>query len=152
MNKGYQAKDIVEQCKKLEEAGISYNFFYLTGVSGFGRGEIGARETAKIINQLHPRIIDASMLTIYSDSELYQEIQAGNWKEEMEIEKLRELKILIENLTVDARFATDGASNLIQVRGELATDKKQMIQFLDHQIANQDEAALRQYRENLRHL
>ena len=57
------------------------------------------------------------MLTIYPTSELYKEIQAGNWKEETELEKLEELKTLIENLTVDARFATDGASNLIQVRG-----------------------------------
>ena len=30
------------------------------------------------------------MLTIYKTSELYQEIQKGNWKEESEIEKLIE--------------------------------------------------------------
>ena len=49
MNKGYQSQDIIEQCKKLDEANISYNFFYLTGISGSGRGEIGARETAENI-------------------------------------------------------------------------------------------------------
>ena len=41
------------------------------------------------------------------------------WKEEGEIEKLAELKALIENLTIDTRIVTDGASNLIQVRGYL---------------------------------
>lgn len=152
MNKGYQSKDIIEQSRKLEKANIRYNFFYLTGISGSGCGESGARKTAKIFNKLNPQIIDASMLTIYRNSELYKEIQAGNWKEETEIEKLIELKTLIEELTVDARFATDGASNLIQVRGNLSTDKDKMIDFLDFQIENSDEKELRRYRENLRHL
>ena len=59
---------------------------------------------------------------------------------------------LIENLKIDARFVTDGASNLIQVRGNLKTDKQKMIAFLKQQIAEQDEAYLRSYRENLPHL
>lgn len=92
------------------------------------------------------------MLTIYPTSQLFQEIQAGNWKEETEIEKLQELKTLIQNLTVNARFATDGASNLIQVCGNLKTDKQKMVHFLEQQIHNQDESYLRQYRENLPHL
>ena len=78
MNKGFQSKDTIEQYKKLEAANISCNFFYLTGISGAGRAEIGAKETAKVFNQLHPRIIESSMLTIYQNSELYEEIQKGN--------------------------------------------------------------------------
>ena len=65
--------------------------------SGAGRGEIGAKASAELFNQLHPQIIESSMLTIYKTSELYQEIQRGNWKEEGEIEKLAELKPLIWN-------------------------------------------------------
>ena len=40
MNKGYKASDIVAQCKRLDKAGIHYSFFYLTSISGAGRGEI----------------------------------------------------------------------------------------------------------------
>ena len=65
------------------------------------------------------KIIESSMLTIYKTSELYQEIQERNWKEESEIEKLIELKILVENLTINTRIVTAGASNLIQVRVNL---------------------------------
>lgn len=108
MNKGFQSKDTIEQCKKLETANISYNFFYLTGISGAGRAEIGAKETAKVFNQLHPKIIESSMLTIYKNSELYEEIQKENWREESEIEKLIELKTLIENLKITTRIVTDG--------------------------------------------
>lgn len=152
MNKGFQSKDTIEQCKKLEEANISYNFFYLTGISGAGRAEIGAKETAKVFNQLHPRIIESSMLTIYKNSELYEEIQKGNWREENEIEKLIELKTLIENLKITTRIVTDGASNLIQVRGNLPKDKEKLMKHLQYQISNADESVLREYRVNLRHL
>lgn len=152
MKKGFQSKDTIEQCKKLEEADINYNFFYLTGISGSGRGEFGAKETAKVFNQLHPQIIESSMLTIYKSSELYKEIQAGNWKEENEIEKLIELKTLIENLKITTRIVTDGASNLIQVRGNLPKDKEKLIKHLEYQISNADESVLREYRVNLKHL
>ena len=42
MNKGYRADDIVTQCKRLDLAGIHYSFFYLTSISGAGRGEKGS--------------------------------------------------------------------------------------------------------------
>lgn len=99
MNKGYVSLDIVEQCKRLNQAGITYSFFYLTGISGEGRGEIGARLTAKVCNQIHPKLVGANMLTIFPESELYEEIKKGNWKEESEIEKYKELKTHVENLS-----------------------------------------------------
>ena len=152
MNKGYQSSDIVTQCKRLDNVGIHYSFFYLTSISGAGRGEVGAKATAEVCNQLHPTEVGANMLTIYPDSELYQEIQKGNWKEESEIEKLIELKTLIENLTIPTRFATDGASNLIQVRGNLPTDKEKLDKYFEELISTVDEKVLREYRVNLRHL
>lgn len=70
MDKGYLTADILEQCGRLDRAGIRYNFFYLTGISGAGRGEEGARLTAAVCNRLHPGIVGANMLTVYPDSRL----------------------------------------------------------------------------------
>lgn len=92
------------------------------------------------------------MLTVYSTSELYQEIQAGNWTEETEIEKLLELKTLIQSLEIPTYFATMGASNCINVQGHLPKDKAKMIKWLDEVIGPVDEKELRRYRVNLRHL
>lgn len=152
MNKGFGTKEIIEQCKRLDEVGMDYNFFYLAGIYGAGRGESGAKETAKIFNQLHPKIIVSSMLTIYSSSELFQEIQNNNWTEETEIEKLLELKVLIENLEINTYFATMGASNLVNVEGNLPNDKSMMTQWLSEVVRAADEKELRQYRESLPHL
>lgn len=152
MNKGYLSSDIIKQCKRLDNAGISYNFFYLVSISGKGRGEIGARATADVCNQLHPKLIGANMLTIYSNSELYKEIQMGNWTEEGEIEKYQEMKVLIENLNIPVVFAALGASNAIQIQGNLPKDKEKLISLIDKIINNVDEDELSQYRKNLPHL
>lgn len=152
MNKGYLSKDIVEQCSRLDAAHISYNFFYLTGISGAGKGEAGARATAKVCNQLHPRLIGANMLTIYPESELYREILNGNWREEGETAKYRELKILIENLRIPVVFAALGASNAIQLQGRLPEDKEKLLEAINQIIATVSERELEKYRRNLPHL
>lgn len=152
MNKGYLSKDIVEQCSRLDAAHISYNFFYLTGISGTGKGEAGARATAEICNQLHPELIGANMLTIYQESELYREIQCGNWKEEGELEKYRELKVLIEELRIPVTFAALGASNAIQLQGRLPEDKEKLLEVINQIIATVSEQELQKYRRNLPHL
>jgi hypothetical protein len=41
---------------------------------------------------------------------------------------------------------------LIQVRGHLPADKEKLVDYLNHLIETADEAALREYRVNLRHL
>ena len=123
MNKGYEAKEIVEQCARLDAAGITYAFFYLVGISGKGRGIEGAKETAEVVNQTNPWLIGANMLTIYKSSELHQEILVGNWEEEMEVEKYEEIKELVSELTVQTEFAMLGASNPVMLRGRLPEQK-----------------------------
>ena len=152
MNKGYTAADIVKQCRRLDQAGIHYSFFYLVSISGAGRGEIGAKATADVFNQLHPTLIGVNMLTIYPESELYQEIQRGGWKEESEIEKYKEIRTLLENLEIPTQFAALGASNAFQFHGTLPEDKEALAAALDNIIATVKEDDLREYRVNLRHL
>lgn len=152
MRKGYTSKDILTQCKRFEQAGIAYGFFYLTGISGKGNGEAGAKASAHIFNQLHPFLIGPNMLTIYPESDLYQEIQNGTWEEERELEKYRELQTLVDNLNISTYFAAMGASNAFQLRGRLSEDKKQLLDTLDRIISEVSEEDLRHYRKNLRHL
>lgn len=152
MNKGYAAADIVKQCQRLDRAGIHYSFFYLVSISGAGRGEIGAKATADVCNQLHPTLIGVNMLTIYPESELYQEIQRGNWKEESEIEKYKEIRTLLENLKIPTQFAALGASNAFQFQGTLPEDKDALAAALDKIVETVKEDDLREYRVNLHHL
>lgn len=152
MHKGYAASDILRQCQRLDRAGIHYSFFYLAGISGAGRGEVGAKASAAILNQLHPVRIGVNMLTIYPDSELYQEIQRASWKEESEIEKYQEIRTLLESLEIPTQFAALGASNAFHFQGALPEDRGVLAAALDHIIDTVREDALRAYRESLPHL
>lgn len=152
MNKGYASSDIIEQCSRLDKAGIRYNFFYLAGISGAGRGEVGARLTADVCNQLNPTLIGANMLTVYSDSELFSEIENGNWHEESELEKYTEIRTLIEHLKIETCVAAMGSSNAFHFQASLPEDKEKLLGFLDKIIDNVSESELRAYRKNVKHL
>lgn len=152
MRKGYAAADILEQCQRLDRAGIHYNFFYLAGISGAGRGEAVAKLTAELCNQLHPLLIGVNMLTVYSDSELYGEIQRGNWQEESEMEKYREIRTLIEHLQISTVVAAMGASNAYQFQGRLPEERDKLVSFLDNILEKDSEDELQQYRKRVRHL
>ena len=114
------------------------------GISGAGQGEISAKATADVCNRLHPSLIGVNMLTIYPDSELYQE--------EREIEKYREIRTLLKHLEIPTQFAALGASNAFQFHRDLPKDKEALIKALDKIIETVKEEDLREYRVNLNHL
>ena len=92
------------------------------------------------------------MLTICPDSKLYEEIRQGNWREESETEKYREVRALVEGLDIPTEFAALGASNAFQLYGALPKDKKKLLAFLDEVRKNVGEDELRRYRESVHHL
>lgn len=152
MNKGYTSNDIIEQCKKLDEANMEYNFFYLTGIYGKGKSPEGVKRTAEIFNQLNPKLVGASMLTVYQSSELFGEIQRGNWQEESETEKLTEMRTLIESLDIRTHFAALGASNMFNFQGRIPEDRDILINEINEILKKYNEDKLRDYRVNLKHL
>ena len=92
------------------------------------------------------------MLTIYPDSKLYSEIERGNWHEEGELEKYKEVRTLIDNLQIPTIFAAMGASNAYQFYGRLPEDRNKLLSFLDEIIDNVSEEELRRYRKSVHHL
>ena len=152
MNKGYDSREILEQCGKLEEANMEYNIFYLTGIYGEGKSVEGVKNTAEVFNRLAPKIIGASMLTVFPESELYGEICRGSWREESETEKLEEMKLLIQSLDINVHFAALGASNLLNIQGKLPRDKNALTAAIDELISTFGEKRLREYRTSLKQL
>ena len=152
MDKGYDAQEILTQTRRLDGAGIRYNFFYLAGISGKGRGILGAEKSAAVFNQTHPQIIGSSMLTVFPEAALSQEIRRGTWQEESELEKLEEVKTLVEQLTIPVWFAMLGASNAVYVQGNLPEDRGRMVAALEGTSRPEYAGVLEEYRRKLQHL
>ena len=92
------------------------------------------------------------MLTVFETSLLFQEIQLGNWQEESEIEKLKELRLLIERLEINTHFAVLGVSNAFQFQGKLPNEKQKLLDYIDKVLDEYTEEQLKYYRDNLKSL
>ena len=152
MNKGYRAVDILEQLSKLDVAGIRYNIFYLNGLGGKGNGIANAIATADVLNRLHPCIINIVSLTIFPESQLFREMTDGFYEEMPEIERLVEMRTLIERLTIKTNLLGHHVSNTIPITGALPDDKAAIIAELDRAITSFPEKELKAYRDRIGHL
>lgn len=152
MNKGYHASDILEQLSKLDEAGIRYNVFYLNGLGGKGNGEVSAIATADVLNRLHPCIINIVSLTVFPESQLYQDVLDGTYIEEPEIERLMEMRTLIDRLDIKVNLLGHHISNTVPITGALPGDKAAILREFDEAIARFPETELKAYRNRIWHL
>ena len=152
MNKGYTASDVLEQCKKLEEANIRYHLVYLTGLAGKNRGERNAIRTADVFNQLHPFTINFVSLTVFPESELYGEVRRGDFVEASERERLLELRTLISRLHIRTTLLGNTVSNTVPFVGILPDDKISILMKLEAALKNRAENELKQYRDSIQSL
>lgn len=152
MDKGYHDLDILEQLSKLDEAGIRYNVFYLNGLGGKGYGVENAVATADVLNRLHPCIINIVSLTVFPESKLYQEVLDGTYTEEPEIERLIEMRTLIERLKIKVNLLGHHVSNTVPITGALPNDRVAILREFDRAIAEFPEEELKVYRNRIWHL
>ena len=135
VRKGYTAADVVEQCGKLDEAGLPYNCIYLGGIAGAGRAEETAARSAEVFNQIRPRFMYLTTVTVFPDSELGAEVARGDFEPMSELERFREFRALVAALenpvVVDTRLIT----NSIGFVAELPADREECLAALDRAIA-----------------
>ncbi|MBP1615381.1 MAG: radical domain protein [Bacteroidetes bacterium] len=149
MNKGNTAQDTLEQCKKLEEAGIEYYIVYLTGLAGKGNGQRNALASAELFSQLKPFIISIVSLTLFPESKLYSDMRNGNYMVSSEYERLEELMTFIGNLKSETTLLANTVSNPVPMNGYLPKDKNRLLLELMRIKQNISEAELEAYRQSI---
>lgn len=152
VNKGYRSEDIIEQCLKLESAGIRYNLFYLVGLAGHGDGERNACRSAAVFNQLNPVSIGFLSLTLFPESQLYKEISEGLFQEATEYERLDEMICLVSKLTCKTHILARTVSNPIPFTGSLPVDRESILRDLRDAKQHLTEEQLRSYRDSIEFL
>ena len=115
IHKGYHAEDIIEQCAKLDEAGIRYWHTFLNGTAGRSHSREHAINSAKVFNQTNPMLVGTGGLTLFPGTPLLDEAERGEFDPLTERELLEELLLFVENLECDCTFVTHhtvGGENL----------------------------------------
>lgn len=148
-NKGYTAKELIEQCRKLDEAGIEYYFVYMTGLAGKGNGRRNAVNSASAFSKVHPRFISVDSLTLFPDTELYRMAQAGTFVPAGEKERLEELQVFVQHLQIQTHLFANSASNFYPVTAFLPKEKNRLIDTLQYVMDTVSEEEMLEYRKSL---
>ena len=148
INKGYTSQDIIEQTKKLDEAGIKYWITFLNGVGGKELSHQHAINSAKVFNQTHPMLVGTGGLTLFPGTPLLEETQRGEFTPLTEKEMMEELKTFVENLNIDTYFMTHHTSSMNLSGPNFLSRKKQILEDLQYGIDNFDMNELSSYRAN----
>ena len=151
INKGYSAQDILEQCHKLEVAGIAYWMTFLNGVAGREHSHEHAVNSALIFNQCKPMLVGTGGLTLFPGTPLLEEAQRGEFTPLTEQELMEELKTFLELLTCDCELNTHHTSSLY-LSGPFLPRKKQILDALQDAIDHADIDAMAARRANKRGL
>ena len=138
INKGYTSQDILEQTKKLDEAGIRYWMTFLNGVAGKELSHQHAINSAKIFNQTHPMLVGTGALTLFPGTQLLEETRRGEFTPLNEKEMMEELKLFLENLNIDADFITHHTSSMNLSGPSFLKRKQQILDALQFGIDNFD--------------
>ncbi len=151
-NKGYTPADILEQCRKLEEADIEYYFVFMTGLAGKGGGYRNAVNSAELFSKLNPYFISVDSLTLFPDTEFYQMAQAGQFIPAGEKERIRELQVFINHLNIRTHVFANTVSNYAPVTAYLPYEREKVTSELQYVIDHTAEQTMRDYRANLKSL
>ena len=151
-NKGYTAADILEQCRKLDEAGIEYYFVYMTGLAGHGNGYRNAIESAELFSQLNPYSISVDSLTLFPDTELYAMAQRGEFVPAGEKERIEELCTFVSHLHIRTHLLANSVSNYYPIMACLPYDRDKVVGELQYVLETKDEAEMQAFRAGLKSL
>jgi len=151
INKGYTPQDILEQCHKLEEAGIDYWMTFLNGVAGTEHSHDHAVNSALIFNQCKPMLVGTGGLTLFEGTPLLEEARRGEFDPLDERGLMQELKSFLELLTCDCELNTHHTSSM-HLSGPFLSRKQQILDALQDGIDHADMAELTRRRQNKRTL
>lgn len=135
-NKGITSAQVIEALSRLDQVGIAYYLTIIPGLGGRTFSRLHAIETARMLNQVHPRNIWCLKLKLWEDTILYKEAQAGNFDEMTPAEILREERLLLENLTVtDCLFEDTTVLDQFTIQGVLPGKKGELLGAIDYLLS-----------------
>ena len=149
MEKGHASADIVEQARRLHEAGIEFTFFYLVGMAGAGDGQKNAVETARVFSEAAPKRVLVVCMTPTKTWPLKEDIAAGRWAPPTEVEMAQEIRTFVENLDCECFVNAAHDTDIIRFEGGIPRNREGMLELLDNMIPKVNEKAARTMREML---
>jgi hypothetical protein len=135
---------MIKAGQKARKAGFEVSFYVLSGAGGRNRWKEHALNSARVLNKAVPDFIRLRTLTLKQGTPLKDKLERGEFEITPPLERLKEVRLFIENLTVKRCYlASDHVTNYLWaggsviyrgVAGHLPADRKRMLQTLDEAI------------------
>ncbi len=131
IRKGVTAEQMIAAAAKIRSAGLFLSVTVLLGIAGNNNALHHARETGRILTRMQPNQIAALTLMLLDNTPLYDDMRAGNFQLPDPMMLLKELQLLVENITLDrVQFQANHASNYLPITGRLAKDKDRILEII----------------------
>ena len=133
INKGFQADTVVQSGCMAKEAGMILSEFILLGIGGKELSEENAAATVEVLNIIRPDYIRVHATGIKPESKLGEFVRNGSFTLQSEEEIVVEQKSFLQQLQpMDSFYINEHIINLLlEVRGNLQTDKAQMLSVIE---------------------
>ena len=107
VNKGVTSEEQIAAGRKVKEAGIELSEYVMPGLGGKTMMERHAKNTAKVLNAINPDYIRLRPFVPRRGTPLFEECEKGKFELTSPHERLREIRMLVENLDVTSRLCFD---------------------------------------------
>lgn len=135
MNKGADAKQMIEMGQKIRASSIKLSITVLLGIAQKERSHIHAKESGRVLSEIDPEYVGALTLMLTPGTPLFEASQKGEFYLLNSIEMLEELGIMFKNTELtDGYFHANHASNYLPIKAKLPQDKKATIKRIDRAL------------------
>lgn len=135
VNKGRTAAQIVEQGRRVREAGIKLNVTVLNGLAGPEGSLRHAEATGEALSEMAPDYIGALSLMLIPGTPLHADWEEGRFQQLSPVQLLQELRAMIAGIHIErGQFFANHASNYLPLKLRLPKDKESALSLLDQGI------------------
>jgi radical SAM superfamily enzyme YgiQ (UPF0313 family) len=139
INKSETYNSTKEGILKAHEAGIETSVMVLNGLGGRKYSEQHAINSAKLINEIQPKLLSTLTLSLPFGQAHFQQKFTGDYIPQTIVELAEELKLFVSNTQLqNTIFRSDHVSNNLVLKGVLSKDKDVLINTIEETIQNID--------------
>ena len=130
--KGTTAENLIQQGRRIKEAGIKLSVTVLLGIAGRSDSLKHARATGKLLSAMDPNYIGALTVMILPNTPLDDDYRAGRFELPDTRELLLELREMFKHTHLSGGlFMSNHASNYLPIKARLPKDREKTLDLID---------------------
>lgn len=132
VRKAETAAVMIDACSRAQASGLRMSVMLLLGLGGMTRTHEHADATADALNRMQPRLLSALRVVPVPGTELFREVQAGQFVQLTEHLVVEELRRIVSGLDLtNTVFRANHASNVVPIEARFPRDKARLLAQLD---------------------